>query len=226
MKKKVLVVDCDPRASATSWIRHTDSSKELTLSSILRNTAVPEDVVAHTNLAFLDLVPAGFDLFSTGQSLSGDISGQTLLKQVVQHHFSPKYDYIIIDAPSAFGFLSMLAMAAGDWLLMPVDPDRTSNQDCQCLLKLVHYIRKTHHTRLRIAGFVFNGCRASQNIPEILENKNLSYLSDLVFDTVIPLDVTVARAMDRQLPLVLEDIHSPAGQAFLRFAKEIDSIFT
>jgi chromosome partitioning protein len=225
-EKKVLVMDCDPRASATSWIQDKAASTGLTLSSILRNTAIPEEVIIHTDLPFLDLVPAGFDLFNIAQSLSSDVSGQALLKQVVQHHFSPEYDYIIIDAPSGFEFLSMLAMAAGDCLLVPVGPDRTSSADCRCLLKLVHYIRKTHQTRLRIAGFVFNECGSSQDIPATLEKKNLSHLSDLVFDTFIPQDVTVARAMDHQVPVLLEDINSPAGQAFLQFAREIDSIFT
>jgi chromosome partitioning protein len=192
----------------------------------LRNTAIPEEIIIHTELPFLDLVPAGFDLFHAAQSLSGDISGQTLLKQAIQRHFSPDYDYIIIDAPPAFGFLSMLAMTAGDWLLVPVGPERTSNADCRCLLKLVHYIRKTHHARLRIAGFVFNECGSSLDFPAIMEQKKLSHLSDLVFDTIIPLDGTVVRAMNRQMPVVLEDINSPAGQAFLQFAREIDSMFT
>ena len=222
----MLIVDCDPRATATSWFAGTDASTGVTLSSILRNTAIPEEVIIHTDLPFLDLVPAGFDLFHAAQSLSGDVSSQTLLKQVLQRHFSPDYDYIIIDAPSAFGFLSKLAMTAGDWLLVPVDPDRASNADCRCLLKLVHYIRKTHHARLRIAGFIFNECGSSQDIVATIEQRNLSHLSDLVFNTVIPLDGTVVQAMDRQVPVVIEDINSPAGQAFLQLAREIDSIFT
>lgn len=224
-EKKVLVVDCDPRASASAWIQKTESANGSNLSSMLKKTAAPEDVILPTGLPFMDLVPAGFDLFNTAQCLSRECFGETLLKQMVLQYFCPQYEYIIIDAPSSFGFLSVMALTTGDWLLAPVWPERMSNTDCQCLLKLIHYIRKTHETRLRIGGFIFNGCESSQDIQTTLEHKNKSRLSGLVFDTFIPRDFTVSRAIGHQVPVVLEDINAPAGKAFLQFAMEIDSIF-
>jgi chromosome partitioning protein len=224
-EKKVLVVDCDPRGSATVWLHKTDHTGRPDLSSLLRETAVPEDVVIHTDLAWMDLIPAGFNLFHFSRSLSGDVSRQTLLKALLHKHFKETYDYVIIDAPSSFGFLSVLAMTAGDWLVVPVWPDRTRETDCQCLLRLIRFIRKTHDTRLRIAGFVSNGCGSSREIETFLKNRHLTRLADLVFDTCIPDDPVVSRAADRYRPVVLEDINAPSGKAFLRFAGEVDSIF-
>lgn len=224
-EKKVLVVDCDPRGSATAWIRKTDDAGLPDLSSLLREAAAPEDVVMHTDLPWMDLIPAGFTLFHTARSLSGDVSRQTLLKALLHRHFKETYDYVIIDAPSSFGFLSLLAMTAGDWLVVPVRPDRTTETDCQCLLRLIHFIRKTHDTRQRIAGFVFNGCGSEKEIQMFLKDRHLTRLADLVFETSIPDDPVVLRAVDRHRPVVLEDINAPSGKAFLRFAGEIDTIF-
>ena len=224
-EKKVLVVDCDPRGSATAWVQKTDDAGHPDLSSLLKETAAPEDTVIHTDLPWMDLIPAGFNLFETARSLSGGVSCQTRLKVLIQQHFKETYDYVIIDAPSSFGFLSVLAMTAGEWLVVPLWPGRTREIDCQCLLRLIHFIRKTHDTRQRIAGFVFNGCGAAQEIQTFLKSQHLTRLADLVFDTFIPDDPAVGRAIDHHRPLVLEDINAPSGNAFLRFAGEIDSIF-
>ena len=224
-EKKVLVVDCDPRGSATAWLHQTDETGHPDLSFLLKETAAPEDTVIHTDLPWMDLIPAGFSLFHTARSLTGDVSRQTLLKVLLHQHFKDTYDYVIIDAPSSFGFLSVLAMTAGEWLVVPVWPGRTMETDCQCLLRLIHFIRKTHDTRQRIAGFVFNGCGSSQEIQRFLKNQHLTRLSDLVFDTFIPYDPAVVRAIDHHRPLVLENINALSGKAFLRFAGEIDSVF-
>jgi chromosome partitioning protein len=224
-EKKVLVVDCDPRGSATAWLHQTDDAGHPDLSSLLGETAAPEDTVIHTDLPWMDLIPAGFSLFHTAWSLTGDVSRQTFLKTLIDKHFKEIYDYVIIDAPSSFGFLSVLAMTAGDWLVVPVWPDRTRETDCQCLLRLIHFNRKTHDTRQRIAGFVFNGCGSAREIQTFLKNRHLTRLTDLVFDTFIPDDPAVVRAIDHHRPVVLEDINAPSGKAFLRFAGEIDSIF-
>jgi len=223
-EEKVLLVDCDPRAVATAWLGKTDATDGRHLSSILKKTADPGEAIVTTGLPWLDLVPAGFNLFTTARSLSREANGETLLKHGLHRHVRSLYEYIIIDSPPSFGFLSVLALTAGDGIIVPLYPDRTSDMDCRCLLKLIHYIRKTHHTRLRIAGFLVNACDHSRDIQAFLEKERLTRLSDLVFDTMIPDDPTVIQAMDHQVPVVLEDIKSPGGKAFLAFAKEIDSM--
>jgi chromosome partitioning protein len=225
-EKKVLLIDCDPKASATTWLGKTDSIDGGNLSSVLKKKTSLADAIVKTRLAWLDLVPADFNLFATAQSLSGKAAGPTLLKQILHQPIGSLYDYIIIDAPTCFGFLSVLAMTAGQGLVVPIHPHRFSDTDCQCLLKLIHYIRKIHHTRLRIAGFVVNACENSSDIQAFLEKKHFIPLSDLVFDTRIPEDHTVIQAMEHQVPVVLADINSPAGTAFLQIAREIDSIFS
>jgi chromosome partitioning protein len=208
-EKKVLVVDCDPRGSATAWVQKTDDAGHPDLSSLLRETAAPESGVIHTDLPWMDLIPAGFNLFDTARSLTGGESRQTRLKVLIQKHFKETYDYVIVDAPPSFGFLSVMAMTAGDWLVVPLWPGRTRETDCQCLLRLIH----------------FNGCESAQEIQTFLKNQHLTRLTNLVFDTFIPDDPAVVRAIDHHRPVVLEDINAPSGKAFLRFSGEIDSIF-
>lgn len=224
-EKKVLLVDGDPAGCATQWVGMTDPAPGHDIASLLNGSVDAADAVVKTPLGWLDILPAGFGLFETGLQLSADASSHTLLRQVLHDPSLAVYEYIIVDAPSSFGFLSVMALAAADWLIVPVHPGRMSGSDCHCLFKLINHIRKTHQIPLKIGGFVFNCCNDANDIPAFIENESLTRISDLVYTTHIPSDKGVDMSIEQKIPLVLHDIKAPAGQAFLQFAQEIDRIF-
>jgi chromosome partitioning protein len=224
-EKKVLVVDCDPAGCATQWVGINNPAHQQDIVSLLTGSAAAADAVTKTTLQWLDILPAGFGLFNAALPLSMDASNHTLLRQVLHDAPFAAYDFIIVDAPSSFGFLSVMALAAADWLIVPVCPGKTSETDCHCLLKLINHIRKKHHIPLKIGGFIFNCCNGANEIQAFLQKKHLTRIADLVYNTHIPSDRKVDISIEHNIPLVMQDIKAPAGQAFLQFAQEIDRIF-
>ena len=226
-EKKVLLVDCDPRGCATEWTGVSPSRSGPDIASVLNGTAGCLDAVVKTQLPWLDILPAGFGLFETALKLSGEVSGQTRLRKKLHEKVAARYGYVIVDAPSSWGVLSVMAVTAADWHIVPVCPGMMSKTDCLALLRLITYVRKTHRIGSKIGGFVFNRCHGAADSQAFLDRQALNtQMADLVYATHIPPDPGIDTAIEHRTPLVLDNIKSPAGEAFLRFGKEIDQMFT
>ncbi|WP_022669385.1 ParA family protein [Desulfospira joergensenii] len=220
LEKKTLLIDCDPRAAATEWSGAGPYTHDI--ASLLSGKAGFMDTVTRTGLGYLDILPAGFELFFTGLRLAKLTSNEKILRIFIRTDVDPVYEYIIIDSPSSWGYLSVAALTAADWMISPVCPGIQSEWDFTCLLKLVNYVRKTHEVPLKLGGFLFNRCRTGEGPESFLKDQNLMEIKDLIFRTVIPEDPAVVKASD---PLSLKNIKTPAASAYLEFAKEIVSTF-
>ncbi|HKL00629.1 MAG TPA: ParA family protein [Desulfotignum sp.] len=225
-EKKILLIDCDPQECGTAWAGTDDAGHSSDLVSVFTGKARFSDAIMKTSLPGLDILPAGFGLFETGLKLSENTPNQAILRLLIQEDAPVGYDYIIVDAPSNFGFLSIMALAAADWLIIPVCPGSPVTAACDSLLKLVQYIRKNHNIPLKVGGFVFNQWQTPEEILRVSAMENMARISDLAFDIHIPYDPAVEKSIENNTPLVLYDIKCPAGAAFLQFAKEIDLKFT
>ena len=225
-EKKVLLIDCDPQGCSTAWAGRDDVGSGYDMASVFKAKTQFLDAVMKTEPEGLDILPAGFSLFDTALKLSDSLSNQRILRLLIQEDARSRYDYIIIDAPSSYGFLSIMALTAADWLIIPVCPDHTLTQEFHCLLKLIHYIRKNHKIPLKIGGFVLNRRHFQDDFQSGLTTENMRLITDLAYDTCIPQDAAVQKSIEKKTPLVLYDIKSPAGAAFLSLAKEIDVKFT
>ncbi len=228
-EKKVLLIDADPSGCSTEWIGIDNAGQGHDLVSVFTGKTRFPDAIVKTRLRWLDVLPAGFDLFQSALKLSDRVSNQIILRLLIQEDAPSSYDYIIIDAPSSYGFLSIMAMASADWLIVPVCPQHGAAADFHCLLILIRYIRKNHKIPLKIGGFVCNRCNdpsAVDDIQTFAGPKKSFQAADLVYDTHIPWDLAVEKSIEKKTPLALYDIKSPAGSAFLNFAKEIHKIFT
>ena len=218
--KKTLLLDCDPQASATQWSGVGALGYPFDLSSVLSGKATIIEAIVKTEFNCLDMLPVGFDLFSVALKLSKTVSNEKILRLFLEDIRSD-YDYIIIDSPSSYGFLSVAALTAADWLIIAMCPRYNCAQDFHCLLKLVKYVRNTHETGLKIASILFNRCKTSHDVERFLEDNHLAEIKNMVADAFIPEDETIKNAMDKKMPLALYDVKSPASSAYLRFAKEI-----
>lgn len=223
-EKKVLLLDCDPQGCATEWSGAKALGYSHDLSSVFKGKTAMADAIVKTPLSFLDILPAGFELFPVSLQLAKTISNQKILRLFLED-IESDYEYIIIDSPSSYGFLSIAALTAADWLVIAMAIQDNSVQDFQCLLKLIKYIRNTHGTPLKIAGLLFNRCKTKDEIMGFLADQNLLKVRDLVYSTFIPADPAVKRSINLNLPLALNDVKSPAASAYLSFAKEVVSAF-
>ncbi len=223
-EKKTLLVDCDPQGSVTEWSGTKALGYSFDLSSVLSGRTTIIEAIVNTEFNCLDILPAGFNLFSVASKLGRMVSNEKILRLFLED-IEADYDYIIIDAPSSYGFLSVTALTAADWLIIAMCPRYNSGEDIRCLLQLIKYVRDTHETPLKIVNILFNRCKTNTEINQFLANQNLSETKDLVSHIFIPEDDIVKKAIEKKIPLALYDVKSSASAAYMSFAKEMVLVF-
>jgi len=222
--KKTLLIDCDPQACATQWGGIKDLDYKLDITSVLSGRAKVADAIVNTRINGLDIMPAEFNLFQVALKLAKNSGNEKLLRFFLKD-IKDDYEYIIIDSPSSYSFLSITAMTAADWLLVCMSVNHNAFEDFHCLLRMVKYIRATHDVPLKIAGLLFNRCDTKKEIESFMENQNLSDVKELACNTFIPHDLAIKNSIELKLPVALHDIKSPAADAYLRAAEELHSFF-
>jgi chromosome partitioning protein len=224
LEKNTLLIDTDPQRSATHWcgIKKADYTNDL--ASVLSGRVKFIDAVIKTELTCLDIIPSGFKLFQVAAKLAKHTENEKLLRLFLKD-VEKNYDYIIIDAPSSYGFLSMMAITAADWLLVCMSIPQTATEDFQDMLRCVKYIRSLHQVSLKIAGLVFNRCGSKEEALFFLDHHALSDAKELVLNTVIPKDDTIEKSISRKIPAALYDIKGRAASAYLDLANEVHFFF-
>ena len=224
-EKKVLLVDCDPQGCVSEWSGVNATGYPFDLASVLTGKATIIEAISKTEFNYLDILPAGFNLFQVALKLSRLVANEKILRLFMED-IRADYDFIILDSPSSYGYMSIAALAAADWLLVAVPPQDHWVDDFHSLLKSIQYIRQTHDTTLKIAGLLFNRCQSIDDILEGLTDQHLADTRNLIYDTIIPKDEAVIQAINKKTPLALHDIKSPAADAYLQVAREVILAFT
>lgn len=224
IEKNTLLIDCDPQACATQWCGIKALDYNCDIASVLSGRAKFTDAVVKTQFNYLDVLPASFGLFQAALKLAKNPGNEKLLRLFLKD-VENEYEYIVIDSPSSYSFLSISAMTAADWLIACMSVYHNSVEDFHCLLRMAKYIRATHNIPLKIAGILFNRSKTKEEIQSFMENQNLSDAKQLVFNTFIPDDGNIKRSIDLKIPVALHDIKSPAAAAYLSLAKEIQFSF-
>jgi chromosome partitioning protein len=220
LEKNTLLIDTDPQRSATHWcgIKKADYTNDL--ASVLSARVKFTDAVIKTEFAYLDIIPSGFNLVQVAAKLAKKPGNEKLLRLFL-NDVEKDYDYIIIDAPSSYGFLSMMAITAADWLLVCMSIPQTAAEDFYDILRCIKYIRSLHQVPLKIAGLLFNRCGSKEEALSFLDQHALSDAKELVLNTVIPVDDTIEKSIGRNIPAALYDIKGPAASAYLGLANEV-----
>ncbi|MCG8532723.1 MAG: ParA family protein [Desulfovibrionales bacterium] len=185
-EKKTLLIDCNPQREITSWSGMIPPDLGQDLSTVMGGWSSLEAAVVDTPLAYLDMIPAGTQLLSQSRKLSVKTANEKLLRLLLEEGGAGEYDYVIFDAPVSNRYLTLAAMTAADWLVPVLSPRLSCEDDVTELIDDIRYVRKTHGTALKIAGFVFNRCHGRSEILSFLVRESLSNISDLIYDQYIP----------------------------------------
>ncbi len=219
-KKKVLLVDCDPLGSVSEYSGVRSMGYSFDLASVLGGRANLIEAVSKTEFSSLDILPAGFNLFELSLKLSKTTANEKILRLLMED-IRGDYDFIVMDCPSSWGFLSIAALTAADRLVVTMSAQTSWVEDFHTLLKSIRYIRQTHDTGLKIDGISLNRLNETDSAGIRLSGKTYAGIRELIYKNTIPLDRTVDEAVSQKTPLVLYDVNSPAARAYLGLAREI-----
>lgn len=204
---KTLLIDMDPQGSLTTFmgLEPYELDKVVGLSILDDDIALP----IHTDLHGMDLAPANITLSAVELQLQSVMARETRLKLAMKNILS-NYDYILIDCPPSLGVLSILSLAAANYVLIPIQTHFKAFKGTELLLDTIKQIRKHVNPQLAIAGFVptlFNNANQDKIILEALEQQ-LAPLAKLY--PVIPRATAFADAAMNRQPLAVYSPKNPS----------------
>ena len=218
--KKVLLVDADPQANASSGLGIDVRELDKTIYECLINSIDPRTAVFHTDMKNLDILPSHMDLVGAEIELMNMDHRETRLKMVLSE-ISFDYDYVLIDCCPSLGIITVNALTACNSLIIPVQCEFFALEGIAKLLNTVKIIKSNLNPDLQIEGFLMtmydNRLRLSQQVYDEVKR----HFGDLMFDTVITRNVRLSEAPSHGLSVIDYDHASKGAKNYIDLAKEL-----
>ena len=189
--RRILLVDLDPQANASSGLGVTEPDKTvydvLTGESSARHAAIPTDI---DNLM---LLPASPDLAGAAMELDASSDNMKLLSKALIG-VRPNYDFIILDSPPSIGALTLNSLAAADHLVIPLQTEYYALEGIANMVDTVERVQNNLNEDLSILGILLTMYDKRTNLSQQVEENVRQHFGDLVFESVIPRNVRLAEA--------------------------------
>ncbi len=220
LKKKVLLVDCDSQANATTALGVDKPSLEASLYDGLIGETGIEDLLLPTMLKGMTLVPANVDLIGFEVEMMSDPRRQARLKELLVPAVD-QFDFVIIDCPPALSLLTLNAFSASDSVVIPLQSEFFALEGLGQLLDTIKRIKNAFNSSLMIKGILLTMFDRRTNLSQNVVDDARQYFKDLVFKTKIPRNVKLGEAPSYGLPVILYDKTSPGAKSYMSFAREL-----
>lgn len=220
LEKKVLLIDADPQANATSGLGIDVESVETGSYQLLEHTASAEDCIVKTNSPNVDIIPAHIDLVAIEIELVDKDEREYMLKKAISH-LKSTYDYIIIDCAPSLGLLTLNALTASDSVIIPIQCEYFALEGLGKLLNTVKSVQKIHNESLDIEGMLLTMFDQRLRLSNQVVEEVQKHFSDMVFETIIQRNVRLGEAPSYGESIIKYDVSSKGASNYLSLAKEI-----
>lgn len=219
-EKKTLLIDLDPQANATTGVGIDKSKIETTIYQTIIDQIPIQKSIFRTALEFLDVVPSQNDLVGAELELVGSVSRETFLKKSLVPVLN-LYDYIIIDCPPSLGLLTLNALTASRFVLIPVQCEYYAMEGLANLKKTISIVKQRFNSSLEIRGIVLTMFDARNNLAHQVSEELRRHFGNYVFQMAIPRNVRLSEAPSHGKPIILYDVKSKGAEAYFNLANEI-----
>ncbi|MEA2590472.1 MAG: chromosome partitioning protein [Actinomycetota bacterium] len=217
---RVLIVDLDPQANASTGVGVDPRRAPATVYDVLVDERQAEDAIEPTAVKGLFCLPSNIDLAGAEIEMVPMLSREMRLKRALAPILE-QFDFILIDCPPSLGLLTVNALVAAGEVLVPIQCEYYALEGVGQLLKNVQLIRSSLNAGLRLAGIVLTMYDARTKLAEEVENQVRGHFSGRVFKSVIPRSVRLAEAPSFGQPAALYDPKSKGAQAYRHLALEV-----
>jgi chromosome partitioning protein len=218
--REILVVDIDPQGNTTSGLGIDRSQLESSIYNVLIGEAAIEDVICKTDIDGLNVVPSTIDLLAVEVEMAQMEGRERVLSGVIEP-LRAQYEYIIIDCPPSLGLLTLNALVAADSLIVPVQCEYYALEGLGMLTRTVQLVQNSLNPRLRIQGILLTMFDIRTSISREVAQEVRHHFGEIVYNTIIPRNVTLSEAPSFGKPILLYDARSRGAQSYLQLAKEI-----
>ena len=220
LEKKILLIDFDPQANASSSIGVEVNIGCKTIYDLLENECTANECIYKTKLEFLDVIPAHIDLVGVEIESVNMVEREYLLKNAIME-IATKYDYVIIDCPPSLGLLTINALSASDSVLIPIQCEYLALEGLGKLLNTIKSIQKIHNENLSIEGLLLTMYDTRLNLSNQVKKEVKTHFNEMVFRTVIHRNVRLGEATSFGKSIIDYDVSSKGADNYLNLAKEL-----
>ena len=220
LEKKILLIDFDPQANASSSIGVEVNIGCKTIYDLLENECAANECIYKTKLEFLDVIPAHIDLVGVEIESVNIVEREYLLKNAIME-IATKYDFVIIDCPPSLGLLTINALSASDSVLIPIQCEYLALEGLGKLLNTIKSIQKIHNKNLSIEGLLLTMYDTRLNLSNQVKKEVKTHFNEMVFRTVIHRNVRLGEATSFGKSIIDYDVSSKGADNYLNLAKEL-----
>ena len=220
LEKKVLLIDADPQANASSGLGIDVESIEIGSYQVLEHSATPEDAIVSCSAPNVSVIPAHIDLVAIEIELVDKENREYMLKQALES-VKDQYDYIIIDCAPSLGLLTLNALTAADSVIIPIQCEYFALEGLGKLLNTIKSVQKIHNPNLDIEGLLLTMFDSRLRLSNQVVEEVQKHFNDMVFNTIIQRNTKLSEAPSFGESIINYDATSKGASNYLSLAEEI-----
>jgi len=220
LEKKVLLIDADPQANASSGLGIDVDVVEIGSYQVLELSNTPEEAVMKCSAPNVDVIPAHIDLVAIEIELVDKENREYMLKKALET-IKDKYDYILIDCAPSLGLLTLNALTAADSVLIPIQCEYFALEGLGKLLNTIKSVQKLHNPDLDIEGLLLTMYDSRLRLSNQVVEEVQKHFNDMVFKTIIQRNVKLSEAPSFGESIINFDATSKGANNYLSLAEEI-----
>ena len=220
LERKVLMVDADPQANATSGSGFDVKNIKTSIYECLIDEVNPNDIILNSEIEGLDLLPSHIDLVGAEIEMLNMPNRERMLKSVIEK-IEKKYDYILIDCSPSLGLITVNSLTAADSIMIPVQCEYFALEGLGKLLNTIKIIQSRLNPELQIEGFVLTMYDSRLRLSNQVVEEVRRHFQQMVFDTIIQRNVKISEAPSFGKPVIMYDAESKGSLNYLNLAREL-----
>ena len=218
--KKVLLIDADPQANATSGLGVDPKNVVSSIYECLVDDYPMKGTQISTVVKGLDIIGSRIDLVGAELELINKENRERILQQQLST-VRNDYDFVLIDCSPSLGLITVNALTAANSVIIPVQAEYFALEGISKLLNTIRIIKSKLNPTLEIEGFLLTMYDARLRLANQIYEDLKTHFGEMVFNTVIPRNIRLSGAPSHGLPVILYDAESRGATSHMQLAKEI-----
>ncbi|KOH45893.1 ParA family protein [Sunxiuqinia dokdonensis] len=220
LEYKVLIIDADPQANATSGIGFDVRNVKTSIYECIVDDIDPRKIVLNSEIDGLDLIPSHIDLVGAEIEMLNLPNREKVMKVVIEK-LRDDYDFILIDCSPSLGLITVNSLTAADSIIIPVQCEYFALEGLGKLLNTIKIIQTRLNPELEIEGFLLTMYDSRLNLSNQVLEEVRTHFGDMVFDATISRNIKLSEAPSYGKPVVLYDANSRGSENYMDLAREI-----
>ncbi|TWP22784.1 ParA family protein [Apibacter muscae] len=220
LEKKVLLIDADPQANASSGLGIDVDQVEVGTYEVLEHSAQAKEAIQNTTSPNVKLIPAHIDLVAAEIELVDKEKREYMLREALQD-IKSDFDYIIIDCAPSLGLITLNALTAADSVIVPIQCEYFALEGLGKLLNTINSVQKLHNPTLTIEGLLLTMYDARLRLSNQVVEEVKTHFPNMVFESLIQRNVRLSEAPSFGESILKYDAESKGAINYILLAEEV-----